>query len=222
MTHTHWFEQTSFLPHMHCYLGQQGLIWTMFLTDMTIGLTYLAIALILWRMVKRIKIPFTPIIICFGVFIGACGVTHLMEVWTLWYPHYWISAGVKAVTALASLGTGLYLFKLREPIAQLVESAKKGEAHRLSLQTELRESERRFAGTFEHAAVGLAHVGLDGKWLRLNERYVTRGKCGHEVNAAMGVVCELPVISRACDNRRGDTRAKFFAKLQIDHPGERH
>jgi PAS domain S-box-containing protein len=34
----------------------------------------------------------------------------------------------------------------------------------------LRESEERFRATFENAAVGMAHVGLDGRWLRVNER----------------------------------------------------
>lgn len=34
----------------------------------------------------------------------------------------------------------------------------------------LRESERRLRGTFENAAVGIAHVDLDGRWLRVNAR----------------------------------------------------
>jgi len=33
----------------------------------------------------------------------------------------------------------------------------------------LRESEERFRGTFESAAVGIAHTDLDGRWLRLNQ-----------------------------------------------------
>jgi PAS domain S-box-containing protein len=33
----------------------------------------------------------------------------------------------------------------------------------------LRESEARFRGTFDNAAVGIAHVGLDGRWLRVND-----------------------------------------------------
>lgn len=39
-------------------------------------------------------------------------------------------------------------------------------------QTEqaLRESEARFRATFEQAAVGIAHVGLDGHWLQVNQR----------------------------------------------------
>ena len=38
------------------------------------------------------------------------------------------------------------------------------------VQQELRESEERFRATFEQAAVGIAHVGLDGRWLRVNRR----------------------------------------------------
>ena len=34
----------------------------------------------------------------------------------------------------------------------------------------LRESEERFRGTFEQAAVGIAHVAPDGRWLRVNRR----------------------------------------------------
>jgi PAS domain S-box-containing protein len=41
-----------------------------------------------------------------------------------------------------------------------------------SLQAEqaLLESEERFRATFEQVAVGLAHVGLDGRWLRVNQK----------------------------------------------------
>jgi PAS domain S-box-containing protein len=41
---------------------------------------------------------------------------------------------------------------------------------RARTERELRESEERFRATFEHAAVGIAHVGMDGRWLRVNER----------------------------------------------------
>ncbi len=35
----------------------------------------------------------------------------------------------------------------------------------------LRESEERFRATFEQAAVGITHVGLDGRYLRVNEKF---------------------------------------------------
>ncbi len=34
----------------------------------------------------------------------------------------------------------------------------------------LRESEQRFRATFQNAAVGIAHIGMDGSWLRVNDR----------------------------------------------------
>jgi PAS domain S-box-containing protein len=40
----------------------------------------------------------------------------------------------------------------------------------MSLVEALLASERRFRATFEQAAVGVAHVGLDGRWLRVNRR----------------------------------------------------
>jgi PAS domain S-box-containing protein len=36
-------------------------------------------------------------------------------------------------------------------------------------ERDLRESEERFRVTFEQAAVGVAHVGLDGRWLKVNQ-----------------------------------------------------
>lgn len=44
-----------------------------------------------------------------------------------------------------------------------------GAFERLETEDTLRESEQRFRGTFEQAAVGVSHVGLDGRWLRVND-----------------------------------------------------
>lgn len=41
---------------------------------------------------------------------------------------------------------------------------------RRRIEEVLRESEERFRATFEHAAVGAAQVGTDGRWLRVNRR----------------------------------------------------
>ncbi|RXZ38054.1 EAL domain-containing protein [Oxalobacteraceae bacterium CAVE-383] len=47
----------------------------------------------------------------------------------------------------------------------------------LLAEAELRESEARSRQAFEHAVVGLAHVALDGRWLRVNRRFL--GILGH-------------------------------------------
>src|ERR671910_424127 len=41
---------------------------------------------------------------------------------------------------------------------------------RRGIEEILRESEERFRATFEHAAIGAAQVGIDGRWLRVNRR----------------------------------------------------
>ena len=50
--------------------------------------------------------------VCFAVFILACGSTHLMEIWNIWHPTYWLAGSIKAVTAFASLPTAVLLMKL--------------------------------------------------------------------------------------------------------------
>src|SRR5262249_14196225 len=42
--------------------------------------------------------------------------------------------------------------------------------HQKQAEEALRESEGRLRGTFENAAIGIAHLGFDGRWLRVNER----------------------------------------------------
>jgi PAS domain S-box-containing protein len=42
---------------------------------------------------------------------------------------------------------------------------------RKQFELRLRESEERFRATFNQAAVGIGHAGLDGRWLRLNQKY---------------------------------------------------
>ncbi len=55
--------------------------------------------------------------------------------------------------------------------AATISKALSETSHRLVARQEaLRESEIRFRGTFENAAVGVAHVGLDGRWWEVNER----------------------------------------------------
>ncbi len=133
------------MPHLHCYLGKPPLVWTMFVTDLLIGLAYVGISITLYFLVRRIRLPFSAVVLCFGLFIGACGATHFMEVWTLWNPDYWFSASVKVVTAIASVGTGIYLFQLRHPIALVAEAAKLSEQRRLDLEGLTKDLEIRVA-----------------------------------------------------------------------------
>lgn len=65
--------------------------------------------------------------------------------------------------------------QLHAQIAQLLQQREPRRQHPpdeecTDIAAALRESEQRFRATFEQAAVGIAHVGLDGRWLRVNQR----------------------------------------------------
>jgi len=110
---TRLFGQNSFMPHGHCYLWDPGLMRLHFMSDFLIAAAYFVIPVALLLFVqKRRDLPFNWMFICFGIFIVACGMTHVMEIITLWKPYYWISGIVKAITALASVPTAILLIRL--------------------------------------------------------------------------------------------------------------
>src|SRR6185369_4656130 len=100
-----------FMPHATCYSWVPGVVWLHVASDSLIGFAYVAISLTLGYFIyKKKNLPFHWMFLAFGVFIIACGGTHFMEVWTtLWEPVYWLSGGVKAITAIVSVTTALLL-----------------------------------------------------------------------------------------------------------------
>jgi PAS domain S-box-containing protein len=110
-------EQTvstqAFMPHGMCYLWQPGVLSLHVIADGLIALAYFSIPFTLVYFVrKRSDRQFDWILMCFAVFIIACGLTHVMEIWTIWNPIYWVSGAIKAITALASVTTAIILISL--------------------------------------------------------------------------------------------------------------
>ena len=113
-------SEDTFMPHGMCYLWQPGVLGLHVVSDTLITLAYFAISFTLAYFVHRRKdLQFHWIFICFAVFIVTCGGTHLMEVWVIWRPTYWLSGSIKALTALASVPTAILLVKLIPPALQL-------------------------------------------------------------------------------------------------------
>jgi PAS domain S-box-containing protein len=106
-------SSNDYMPHGYCYLWNAKLVWLHVISDSLIALAYLSIPVTLVYFIrKRRDVPFNWVFVCFGAFILACGGTHLMEVWTLWHASYWLSGALKAVTAVASVGTAILLVRL--------------------------------------------------------------------------------------------------------------
>jgi hypothetical protein len=124
--------------------GNRPLIYTHLVSDLLIGLSYVAISVTLAWIVYRARrgIPFHWLFLAFGMFIIACGATHFMEVTTLFKPLYWLSAYVKAITAAASLATAVALPLVTPNILQQVEAAALSEQRRVRLESANRELAR--------------------------------------------------------------------------------
>ena len=129
-------EAGAFMPHGHCYLWNPGLVRLHLLSDLAIGVAYVAISLTLAYFVRRAKsdLPFSWIFVAFGVFILACGATHFMEIWTLWVARYWLSGAVKFVTAAASIATAIVLPPLIPKSLMLIRSARLSERRKKDLE----------------------------------------------------------------------------------------
>jgi two-component system, NtrC family, sensor kinase len=121
LTALHQFLDTSsFIPHGHCYLWKPGLVWLNVVSDALIAVAYFSIpVLLIYIVLKREDLPFNALFLLFGSFIIACGTGHLMDVWTLWHPAYWLSGAIKALTAVISLATAIALIFLTPQILAL-------------------------------------------------------------------------------------------------------
>lgn len=130
------FENSgAFMPHGHCYFWLPGLLWLHVVSDILIGLAYAGISLLLVFLVRRIRLPFSPLAVAFGLFIGLCGLTHFMAVWTVWNPDYWLAGLVKAATAAASAATAVGLFYIRPRVEEVVHAARLSEERRIQLES---------------------------------------------------------------------------------------
>ncbi|MBF2066135.1 MAG: GHKL domain-containing protein [Calothrix sp. C42_A2020_038] len=142
MEFLHNFFSGNFIPHGHCYLWKPELVSLHIISDILITLSYYSIPITLIYFIrKRADVPFKTIFLLFGAFIISCGTTHLMEVWTLWHPDYWVAGAIKALTALVSLYTALTLIPL-VPSALALPSPAQLETANQALMIEIIERKR--------------------------------------------------------------------------------
>ncbi|MBI4779986.1 MAG: PAS domain-containing protein [Oscillatoriophycideae cyanobacterium NC_groundwater_1537_Pr4_S-0.65um_50_18] len=153
----------AFIPHGHCYLWKPGLVRLHALSDGLIALAYFSIPLTLLYFVRqRRDLPYPWIFQLFGLFIVACGLTHVMEIWTLWHPTYWVAGGLKAFTALVSLTTASALIPVI-PQALTLPSHSELEAAKAELEQQVYDRTQSLRQSEERLQLALAGSG-DGLW----------------------------------------------------------
>jgi PAS domain S-box-containing protein len=132
----------DYMPHGMCFLWQPELIALHVASDSLIALAYYSIPVaLIYFVMKRTDLAFPAIFVLTGLFILACGTTHAMSVWTLWFPDYRVDGGIKAVTALLSIGTAVAIWKVM-PLALALPSTGQLERANKLLGQEITQRQR--------------------------------------------------------------------------------
>src|ERR1700712_3221409 len=189
---TNFFERildsSMFSPHGICLLWEPELIWLHVVSDAMIALAYFSIPFALAIFVlKRKDLKFGWLYWSFGVFIMACGLTHVLSIYTLWVPVYGIEGLVKSATAAASIFTAGMLWPLLPKLLAIpspfefrqVQEALKDEeakardseallAQFRAAQRAQRESMARLTAVVETAVDGFILIDARGRILLFN------------------------------------------------------
>ncbi|CAA0106790.1 Diguanylate cyclase DgcM [Halioglobus japonicus] len=110
----------SFMPHGHCFLWQENLLFLHVVGDLTIALAYIIIPIILVRLVIiRKDLKFNSLFLLFAAFILFCGLTHVIGVINIWHGYYYVAGVAKVITGAISITTAIVLWKLLPVLVKL-------------------------------------------------------------------------------------------------------
>ncbi|VXD21736.1 Multi-sensor Signal Transduction Histidine Kinase [Planktothrix serta PCC 8927] len=144
---------------------QPKLMGLYLLSDSLITLTcfLISISLIYWVRQHQ-NLSDSRVFILLSAFIFACGLQPLMDIFTLGYPMYWLSAGLKTITAVLSLFTSYTLISLLPKLLQLPpfpELEKINQTLKISLQ--------HYQDLMQACPVGLFETDVTGHCLYIND-----------------------------------------------------
>jgi len=210
------FDPTGYIPRAVCGNWTRGEILLHNLSDFFIWTAYLAIPIVLFLVARKRKqeLPFRQIFLLFGLFILACGTTHLMDIILFYYPIYRFAGIVKLVTAAASWGTVFALIPII-PIALSMKTPgelEKEIVERKRVEAELRASEERFQSFMENTPAVTFMKDEAGRYVWVNERFrQSFGEAGTEWvgHTDAEIWPEIAPVLRAVDEevlRSGQTR----------------
>jgi signal transduction histidine kinase len=131
----------AFMPHGNCYLLRSDLMFLHVTSDGVIALSYFSIPIALALFVRNRKdLDFKGIFHMFGAFILACGLTHVLAIWSVWHGSYYLTGTVKLATAVISMITAVALWP-QIPRALALPSPAQLRVSNEALQREIAERE---------------------------------------------------------------------------------
>lgn len=170
------FSTSEWPPRWYCGSWSDFHGWLYIVSDILIWAAYFLIPVFLVRFIlSRKDFPFPKTIWLFVAFILFCGATHLIDALIFWVPVYRFSALVRFATAIVSLTTVYYLFRIFPNVLLLrsVSDLQREIDERTVVEDKLAESE------FLLTAAG--NVGKLGGWEYdpLAKRFRWTATCGN-------------------------------------------
>ena len=216
------FASAGFEPHGHCFLWEKSLLWLYIISDSLIAFSYYSIPLALVVFVmKRRDLAFHWMFLMFGGFILACGTTHVLGIWTLWRPVYWLDGSVKAITAGLSLATAVTLWPLIPKALSLPSPAQLKDinndlkiqiAERDQAVEQLQQSEVKFKALLESAPDAMVILKSSGEITLVNAQMEKLFRYKREELIGRSVEILIPERFR---EKHVDHRAVFSRNMRL-------
>ncbi|MFY9328802.1 MAG: HD domain-containing phosphohydrolase [Georgfuchsia sp.] len=224
-----YFNSSGFMPHGHCFLWTPSLLWSYVVSDLVIAASYYSIPFALWYFAcKRHDLPFRWGFIMFGLFVMACGTTHVFAVWNIWHADYWPDAAIKAFTAAISAITAILLWywmpqaiaiPTRQELHNEIERRRhvEEELNKVNRQLELRIAQRTSELTYKNSVLTTLHetspdamlmVDANARILSYNRQFVTAFHIPEELARAAE---EIPILQIATGQMKNPE--EFFARI---------
>ncbi|MBX9793129.1 MAG: PAS domain S-box protein [Burkholderiaceae bacterium] len=175
---TSFFGRSGFLPHGYCFTWSPALLWSMVGADSVIALAYFSIPVAMMSFVrKRGDFALNWVAWLFIAFIFSCGITHVMDIWTIWRPDYGLQVLTKGFTAGVSIVTAFALWPLipkllRIPSVSQLQSVigtlESEVRKRRSAEEQLVEIQQSLAVTLASIGAGFIATDRDGRVTRMN------------------------------------------------------
>ncbi|NEQ80401.1 MAG: PAS domain S-box protein, partial [Moorea sp. SIO2I5] len=167
-----------YLSHEHCYVWKSELVGLHAGSDLLIALSYYSILLLLiyfWS--QNQDLPLLKIFLLLSPLVLFSGTSHLLEVWTIWHPNYWLSGLVKGTSAILSLSSAIALVVLMPKVLALSSPAQlyatntaleREIAQHNKTVEELLRSQQALSLLVEQTPLGFIEWSLDGEVMQWN------------------------------------------------------